>query len=320
LQLTEQGQITERFTRAIEQLGATDDHGNPRIEIRLGGIYALERIARDSPARDYITVMEVLTAYVRENAPWPPKSSNERDSIKPPEGRSVSATDPEKDNARGIGARYSRYRVEPTTGTPRSDIQAVLEVLKRREEDRVPEKHRVVLDLWGTDLRGARLYKADLSGWLLVEANLRGADLRGADLGGANLEGANLGEASFQGAELEGALLPGANLKGAKYLTQEQIEWTIGGTVAQFHTELPDDLTPPSCGAKVSRSNGRSSKNASADNNSRTATAFGTGPGTSENSVWAKFSQPHQPGPEILASEGAKNTGGYYQGLMYAGL
>src|SRR5215203_3394049 len=70
LELTEQGQITERFTRAIDQLGATDDEGKPKLEIRLGGIYALERIAKDSPERDYSTVMEVLTAYARENAPY----------------------------------------------------------------------------------------------------------------------------------------------------------------------------------------------------------------------------------------------------------
>src|SRR3712207_3973288 len=42
LSLTRQGQITERFTRAIDQLG------HDRTEIRLGGIYALERIAKES--------------------------------------------------------------------------------------------------------------------------------------------------------------------------------------------------------------------------------------------------------------------------------
>jgi hypothetical protein len=82
--LTEQGQITDRFTRAIDQLGATDDDRNPRLEIRLGGIYALERIAWDSPERDHSTVMAVLTAYVRENSRRSPKSS------KPPEGNSES--------------------------------------------------------------------------------------------------------------------------------------------------------------------------------------------------------------------------------------
>src|SRR5215208_6954098 len=62
LEATRDQQVTERFTRAIEQLGATDDKGNKKLEIRLGGIYALERIARDSltmknyPGRDYGTV------------------------------------------------------------------------------------------------------------------------------------------------------------------------------------------------------------------------------------------------------------------------
>ena len=59
--LAAQGQITERFTRAIEQLGATNDDGSPKLELRLGAIYALERIARES-ATDHGPVMEILTA------------------------------------------------------------------------------------------------------------------------------------------------------------------------------------------------------------------------------------------------------------------
>lgn len=71
LQVNREGQITERFTRAIDQLGNMDNSGNPRLEIRLGGIYALERIDKESPERAYHgTVMEVLTAYVRGNASW----------------------------------------------------------------------------------------------------------------------------------------------------------------------------------------------------------------------------------------------------------
>ena len=59
--LGREGQITERFTRAIDQLGSD------KLWIRLGGIYALERIARDSDdEKDHRTVMEVLTAYVRD--------------------------------------------------------------------------------------------------------------------------------------------------------------------------------------------------------------------------------------------------------------
>ena len=66
--LNRAGQITERFTRAIDQLG------HPELDVRLGGIYALERIARDSQD-DHPQVVEVLTAYVREHARWPPDAS-----------------------------------------------------------------------------------------------------------------------------------------------------------------------------------------------------------------------------------------------------
>jgi ABC-type multidrug transport system fused ATPase/permease subunit len=48
LQVNREGQITERFTRAIEQLGATHDDMSKNLELRLGGIYALERIAKES--------------------------------------------------------------------------------------------------------------------------------------------------------------------------------------------------------------------------------------------------------------------------------
>src|ERR687888_554601 len=57
----------ERFGQAIEQLASDRADGSPRTETRLGGIYALERIA-DESEKDYWPVMEVLTAYLRENA------------------------------------------------------------------------------------------------------------------------------------------------------------------------------------------------------------------------------------------------------------
>ena len=50
LHTTQEGQITDRYTKAIEELGAEGTDG-PRLEVRLGGIYALDRIANDSPLR-----------------------------------------------------------------------------------------------------------------------------------------------------------------------------------------------------------------------------------------------------------------------------
>ena len=60
--LSRQGQITDRFTRAVDQLGNRDS-----LDVRLGGIYALERIARESKD-DHWPIMEILTASVRQYA------------------------------------------------------------------------------------------------------------------------------------------------------------------------------------------------------------------------------------------------------------
>jgi len=65
----EAGQITERFTRAIDQLGSMNNQGEPNIEVRLGGIYALGQIAWDASDKFHWVVMEVLTAYLRKNSP-----------------------------------------------------------------------------------------------------------------------------------------------------------------------------------------------------------------------------------------------------------
>jgi hypothetical protein len=102
LETTQQGQITERFTKAIEQLGDKD-----RLMIRLGGIYALERIARDSES-DHWAVMEVLTAFVREQAPA---------TTKPPDNTSRKGKTKESLDEQEL---------------PAADIQAILTVIGQR--------------------------------------------------------------------------------------------------------------------------------------------------------------------------------------------
>jgi hypothetical protein len=140
--------ITDRFSKAVEQLG------NDKLEIRLGGIYALERISKDS-RKDEWTVMEVLTAFVREHSKVSRKTTGEQ--IPPP----------------------------PT------DIQAVLTVIgRRRLSYRNGEDNH--LDLIKTNLGKAYLFKANLQGAYLINANLEEAKLWGANLQGAYLINANL--------------------------------------------------------------------------------------------------------------------------------
>jgi hypothetical protein len=55
IKLVQEGQITDRFTKAIEQLGAVDASGKKKLEVRLSGIYALERIANPSHSRSRLT-------------------------------------------------------------------------------------------------------------------------------------------------------------------------------------------------------------------------------------------------------------------------
>ncbi len=171
-QLSRQGHITERFTRAIDQLDYTK-----AVEVRLGGIYTLERIARDSPQTDHWPIMEVLTAYVREHAQW--------SEAKP-------------------GSEESSDEAKPAV-----DIQAVLTVLGRRSQW-YQNGELQCLDLRQTDLRRANLPSAHLEG-----VSLGGAHLERANLGEAHLEGAALGGAHLERAYLFAAHLEGANLGGA---------------------------------------------------------------------------------------------------------
>jgi Pentapeptide repeats (8 copies) len=161
--LSREGQVTDRYTKAIDQLGSD------KLDVRIGGIYALERVARDS-AKDSSTVMEVLTAFIRQYShdQWP-------------------KTGP---------GRWTR-----------PDVQAAITVAGRRAvkhdiKDRPIDLYGAILiranlngaNLRGATLRGADLTSADLRYAILVDADLRDVTIRGARIGGANLTGARYSE------------------------------------------------------------------------------------------------------------------------------
>jgi len=58
LRLSEQGQVTDRYTRAVEQLG------HEKAPVRLGALYSLEHLAQDNPQYRQ-TVVDVVCAYLR---------------------------------------------------------------------------------------------------------------------------------------------------------------------------------------------------------------------------------------------------------------
>jgi uncharacterized protein YjbI with pentapeptide repeats len=83
---------------------------------------------------------------------------------------------------------------------------------------------------------------ADLLGADLRDADLAGAELRGALLIAADLRGADLSRAELIGADFRDARVEGADLRDAVYLTQTQVNASLGDP----STVLPAILTRPS--------------------------------------------------------------------------
>jgi hypothetical protein len=208
-ELTERGHITDRYAKAIEQLG--DD----TLDVRLGGIYSLEQIATDTPRdRDKFTIVEVLSAFVRVHS----DPLYQYKAALPKTAPAESAEEQRRKAARYVGDLKG----------PPVDVQAAVTVLGRlpaRFGAHLFGSNLTEAWLWGPNLTGvwlskailglATLTKADLSAAELTEADLRAADLREADLRAANLTEADLTAADLYEARLARANLTGTDLTRA---------------------------------------------------------------------------------------------------------
>jgi Pentapeptide repeats (8 copies) len=198
-ELTVQGQLTDLYISAVDQLGSD------KLDVRIGGIYALERVANDS-VRDHPTVMEILTAFVRVHSheQWPPADHSRvawitRRGRFPARGREQERlTRPDVQAAVAVIGRRDAQR----------DIRVIDladSILRRADLTRARLRNA---DLIHVDLTGANLAYANLAEARLIGANLAYANLDGADLAGANLDGVDLAYANLDGARLAGANLP----------------------------------------------------------------------------------------------------------------
>ncbi|MEP0873183.1 pentapeptide repeat-containing protein [Trichocoleus desertorum AS-A10] len=175
--LTEERLVTERFTKAIEQLG------NDNLEIRLGGIYALERIAKDS-SKDHWTIMEVLTSFIQRRSPFESEKEQSKITV---------------------------------------DIQAAISVVGRRDWDKDPEQLKIDLSftnlkgarLQNANFKGAVLICTNFEDAILNETDFREALLLAANFEGARLISVNFADAKIATASLKSALVNGANFTNA---------------------------------------------------------------------------------------------------------
>ncbi len=184
--LTQERLVTDRFSKAVEQLG------KDKTTVRIGGIYALERIAKDSP-KDFWTIMEVLTSYVRENSSLPSKL---------------------KKLPKNEQEREQRQKELENLTEVKIDVQTVLTVIRRRKDPKPNREEKI--DLRFTNLEAANLEAANLEAANLEAANLEAANLEAANLRYANLRYANLRYANLRYANLRYANLSSADLRYAK--------------------------------------------------------------------------------------------------------
>lgn len=213
-------QVTKLLIDAIGFLADKE-----KIELRLGAIYSLERIARKSRT-DKERVLEILYAFLRENTTHPP-------------GASI---------------------VAPIRTPP--DIQACLDVIARNPPPTAIWGKRLTrltlanIDLRNVDLQGAKLRRVYLSGADLRGANFDKADLRSSNLTKARLQGARLQncrlndsdlvEADFEDCQLEGTNLTSAKLAGATFDRAKLQNAILERTDLRRATFVEADLTKAS--------------------------------------------------------------------------
>ena len=199
----QRGLRNERYQKGAEMLGSKV------LAVRLGGIYALARLAREYPEDYHVQIMSLLCAFVRK-----PPVVKTQDTCKREDVQAVMAA---------VCARSA----------PQIEIE---------------KKEYCPLGFVGADLSGVNFLEAgvrhlDLRSRKLTPANmeralLQGANLEGAVLAKANLKDAHLSGANFERACLIHANLTGADLKGCKGLTQEQIDEAVADP-----PDNPPDLT-----------------------------------------------------------------------------
>ena len=190
----------DRFSKAVEQLG------NDNIHVRLGGIYALEQIAKDSEEKYYWSVMETLAAYLRIKSPLTPKIGE--DSVPRLTRQEVQAV------ITVLGRR--KHPVEKRGIRPLDLSETNLQGLALLGDLGNSEKfYMSAINLSGINFTGANFQCASLFGVILERTFFMKADLRGAQFDSSSFQEANMKNANFKQAQLMRTDFREANLNGA---------------------------------------------------------------------------------------------------------
>ncbi|MGW5689205.1 pentapeptide repeat-containing protein [Nonomuraea sp. NPDC003754] len=232
LDLSRKGQANDRFTKAVEQLGSDQK------DVKLGGIYALEKTIWDSP--DYHqAVLDVLAAYLREHDPdtdvkssKPALLATDLQAAVTVLGRNPATTGSTGSYAVDLtgvrlmrgnlsGVNLSRSYMRDATLSGSNLAKAALGSAELYQaglsNTLLSDADLRRANLYAADLSSALIYRANMSDATLVKANMTDAELAGSNLARAQIYGANLTRANLEGADLTDANLSGANLTHASF-------------------------------------------------------------------------------------------------------
>ena len=185
-EIANRNSVTDTFTKAIEQLGSSSQD-KPNIEVRLGAIYALEKLSQSTDY--YQAIIDILCSYVRQNSPSTEENTTVRIDVQ---------------TAMTVIGRRSAKQDETPLNLNHTNLNGVFLVRAK--------------------LVGANLARANLAKANLFRANLFRADLRRANLAEASLWGARLGQAKLEEAYLAEAFLGGTEHLTCEQL-QKATDW-----------------------------------------------------------------------------------------------
>jgi Pentapeptide repeats (9 copies) len=204
VEIAKRGQLDERFNRAVQQLGNRDS-----IDIRQGGIYALESLLRDSPAHRPV-VLKYLASFVREHAPV--SGCAERKGV--------------PEDIRAAVGVIGHHNIPPDTRVREYSVDLRATCLSEMD---LVGMNFVRGYFAGSDLSGSELTGADFTGAYLLSARLGRVSAIQANFTCAVLANADFGEAllaatRFVGSDLKYANFAGAALAGVDWQDADIIE------------------------------------------------------------------------------------------------
>ena len=190
--IAQQGLSNERYQKGAEMLGSEV------LAVRLGGIYALQRLAAEHPEQYHIQIMQLFCAYVRN------PTGDEQGPV------SGSDEDGKPIHKLREGVQAAMYAIGKRTDACIAIEKAAFFLLDLRNANL---QHSRLSNL---NLSYALLGKSNMFGASLYISNLSSASLTDANLSDTDLTGVNLSDANLYRAKLSNAVLNDTNLSDAK--------------------------------------------------------------------------------------------------------